>query len=687
MPVQIEYTAVIADFASKLAKMEQLNQTLIDSNRRLAREAAKGSEAEVRMGAEARRAIEGLASPLDRHIRALQDLQRNYDAGKMSAAQFSRAKAADIERYRQSTDAFKAGEEAKRKAVSEDEKLSARGKQLWENSRTALERYQIKFKEYQNLLRRGKIDQETFNRSVSAAEDELAKADDAGSWMTGWAGEVAAAAGAYVTVCGAINQVIAALEHKRRIEKESADANVTIADVQREFNANLMAGTDAEQQAANAAVERATAEAKPVGGLRAGYQVTSAALSSSGGDIEKAKAAARVAMLFSPTNAETAKQVAAALPDVSEITKTESGEANLGYMMAIGRQAVSQNQQQIAQYAIPAAKNLTQYGFTAEQAGALFTATQKGFGQRDVEGRLTSTALGQLASQMEERLPEQNVYEIDKSSGRRKLKAKGTGLKTGPERLKFLQENEEARKRFLAESSFETVAQIPIEELLGAREGKTARDYAANLKDFTPRAQWEPLAKEQLQRLNRPIPQQIAGVQRSIDTSVEQQQVTERLGQLGALRGVLSKENMERILKASGEGYIETKAADFKFSLGELAGGKAEERFEQFGRERINRLRTDQVVEQGYWRGDIPKVVSVPTTDPMRLEAATKLEKDLAEIVAKARELRQQVEASPEQKQQTDLLKDIRDGIREGNRKTPTARPAAAANVHTERGR
>jgi hypothetical protein len=377
------------------------------------------------------------------------------------------------------------------------------------------------------------------------------------------------------------------------------------------------------------------------------YQTISAGLSATGSDLEKAAKNAELALKVSPTNPRTAVQVAASLEDVRKMTGMDA-ESNLGYMLEVGRRAVSRKQEFVAGYLVPAAKKLTSYGASPEEAGAVVTAVQGAIGERDTEGRITGTAVVQLAKQLEEKYPEEDRYKTD-VEGVKTLIAKRTGMKTFTERLRFMQANEEERERFMSEASFEAGAEIEIQQLLGARvagrggAGNAKDLYERNLREFAPRAQWGKIGLGIVGRVGKPPEQQIADLDRRVKTSIEGLQGTTQ-GREAALAGVLSKENMEKMLSASGADFFGLKAENIAFTGSELLSGAAITRFEAAMDRTAKQLETRNRVIAAMYGG---ARISEPETDPKRLEVAKRLREATAKIVDQARRAYADLQAPP----------------------------------------
>ena len=113
--------------------------------------------------------------------------------------------------------------QASRKAAKEQAELTRAAKRYYDQTRTPQERYNAKLKELDGLLKQNKVSQDTYNRAVRQAKEQLNAASAAGKKVFGseaLAG-VAKLAAAYVSVRTAVSTVTRALTD---MEAKRADA-------------------------------------------------------------------------------------------------------------------------------------------------------------------------------------------------------------------------------------------------------------------------------------------------------------------------------------------------------------------------------------------------------------------------------------------------------------------------------
>lgn len=540
----------------------------------------------------------------------------------------------------------KAGDEA-RKVGREDAQLTKDAARVRETLITNQERYNQKVAALDTLLKRGKLSQDEYTAAVAQTKEQHLGLEKSIFSALGpkVLGQLAAVAGGYLGIQSAVNAVTGALEHQRKRQQEALTSHLSAADAQAEALTNLSATSEAEQATITAGIEKMAAKTRPAGGVATAWKTFSAALSGAGGRPEEAMPATEAALRFSPVNAKTATDIAAVLPDLKAMTGRDA-MSNLGYLTELGRLAVSTNQQQVSGYLAPAAKNLGAFGASPQEAGAMVTAIQKAMGQRDVEGRLTATASLQLAKQMEELLPEvAPPAKLDEmgmpiEGGKQPIK---TGLKTVTERLRFLQTNKQAREKFLAEASFEAPSMVAVQELLGAREGRTKKYYEENLRDFAKPEDWAKLAEQRSAIIQKTRSQGIAGLERTA-TGLTEQLRAGPMNVESSIAGVLSKERADELLRAAGAGYVKTKTSDFAFTASELTGGEAEKRFAAILQREITGLERKEVpdieaMSRFGAEGHVSKFV--PETDPKRLQAAKVLREGLAQIQQRIKDIRE----------------------------------------------
>lgn len=112
-----------------------------------------------------------------------QAINRELSRLGMGASLDDRARVAELagqtyDREKAAQEAEKNAREAQQEAKRASDELAREGTKVWEETRTAAEAYATELANLNNLLEKGKIDQETYARAAGKAADELARAQD-----------------------------------------------------------------------------------------------------------------------------------------------------------------------------------------------------------------------------------------------------------------------------------------------------------------------------------------------------------------------------------------------------------------------------------------------------------------------------------------------------------------------------
>lgn len=94
-----------------------------------------------------------------------------------------------------------------RTITQESARLSSAATRAFNETRTPLEKYNAKLNDLGTLLRKGKLDQETYNRAVEQAGDRYRAATDKGSKFTGVLTAIAGTVGGVLSVAAAANML------------------------------------------------------------------------------------------------------------------------------------------------------------------------------------------------------------------------------------------------------------------------------------------------------------------------------------------------------------------------------------------------------------------------------------------------------------------------------------------------
>lgn len=432
---------------------------------------------------------------------------------------------------------------ATKKGTDETKKMAAEAKKAFEETRTPLERYAKKMLELNALVKQGAIDQETFARAAKKASDELNKADKSGG---GIAASAVAAIKSYGSLAGAIAAVNTQLQRKNELERASGDKQQEMANKQREALINLGTATKQERSEILGGVAGIS---KRTGVKQGDLMAALPGLTSAQGALTTPQmmSALEMAARVAPHNAETMGELALGLENTASLTGSKDMTENMGFQLGIGRGTQIKNLGDINKYLIRGAIGVKGFGGSATDAAAIvstLTSTMK-----DTEGRLSQTAGISLAQQLAEFMPTDDTFTTDEK-GRKKLTRKGTGLTDTAGRIAAMQADPNLRDQFMAASSFEHQAFIPIQQMLtSGTEG--AGILESRKKDIQLGGSATRTAKEFLATLEGDKMQQGAASVRSGEAIVEEMQLGDELGG----RNARARKLMADALDASGQWF------------------------------------------------------------------------------------------------------------------------------------
>ena len=159
-----------SDVDAAIARAGELARRRIDAIERPAREAAtRAGAANARIIEDFRRQVAGLN---DERQAAIDQALARLSEGATAAQR------AEVERLAGALHDEKQAREELAKALREEERLREEGRRLIEQTRTPTEEYAATLERLNALLRAGAIDQETFNRALAGASEDLAEAQE-----------------------------------------------------------------------------------------------------------------------------------------------------------------------------------------------------------------------------------------------------------------------------------------------------------------------------------------------------------------------------------------------------------------------------------------------------------------------------------------------------------------------------
>lgn len=616
----------VADMLGKVKKgsldLKQVSQAVRDEQKRLADVVAKGGP----QAAEATRKYR-------QELKAAADMLGRVNKGTVSVASAQARLTAET----------KAAGTAARKAGDEQTKATMRGT---------------------DALRKQLAEQRQVRGQQTGGTAELGKQQ---GLLSGAVGQVAKLAGGYLSIRTAMTLVNDEIRSMIESQRRMKEASMTLAEVQVGALRNLGATSDAEREAFT---EKITAMASETGVTQKDlYGRASAALSARGElSVDDAMAAVRESAMLVPESSAEGTAVAGAALDIAKISGTADAKKNIGMLMAIGQTARVTDVGLLAENVAPALTGVTARGGSVQEAGALWAALTGGMA--DPTGRKAGTASIQLAEQLAETLPTQDVFReetdaeqsarvkqqmgpvlglfdrlqqgtLTYGSGKRKLTGfeaararlaelesqarsqgdaglagqiaaaggqltrlesgeigydeaeaavmgpkrqvldtAGTGLTTTMQRIRYLQENESARKAFLADANFETKAKASVEQILaGTGSAADALDqYLTRIPDID---QAGAVYQQRLGVQRRDPLQQTARLSRQLDVGLEQIQTADQdAARAGALR-----EKIATIMQDTGSSALGEKWDRMTSDASGWLGASTSGQLESFARE------------------------------------------------------------------------------------------------------
>lgn len=299
----------------------------------------------------------------------------------------------------------------------------------------------------------------------------------------GGLGQLKGMVSGYLSLSGAVSLVNAGLAEQKRISQEIHRVQMTAADAQAEVVKNL----------GNVSTEQASKFLKEVEGIaqKSGapsvapvYMAAAATISAVAGNEGLTKNILAESVPLFKNKLDELPQFAGAVGDLATIAGASSREQIRGI---IGLVLTTQTQARIT--SLDAFKNAAPaLAATAavdtgkdriralKEGGALFAAI--GGAIKDPEGALTKTATSEVATALNDLLPEKDVFSADGE-----LKRKGTGLKTLGERLAVVQGDINLQRRFwetgegMQAASFRGPIQPVIRQLIGDKDSEAANRF------------------------------------------------------------------------------------------------------------------------------------------------------------------------------------------------------------------
>ncbi len=386
------------------------------------------------------------------------------------------------------------------------------------------------------------------------------------------------------SVVGGIAAVAAQLrrefENIVQRQKTAADRQVDFADSLSQAIRNaggLLTGTEVEQATLRISEETSVTPNKVAQSLGAALSARGATTKE---QANEAVRATQAALTFAPElDAEGAASLAGVAIDVSKRFGV-SPEKAIGFVQNVGSLARVTDLPNLVQNVAPAVNNLTQFGFTPQEAGSLVTTLTQGTG--DFSGNLSATAAINFSDSLRERFPGQDPVDvIDQLRADPKL------------RKAFLEGGRIGGKKFGAASLGRGKAKPTIEALL--TEGTLfARQFDEGIGKIGTFDQGLETFRSTIDEINSVGAVTNARLRRIFETGAQQLSIVDTSGG----KASITRAGLEEVLRASGATDAQVRST---LAVFELDGGISErlpvEHAQELFRNRIESLRNPRPID------------------------------------------------------------------------------------------
>jgi len=357
-------------------------------------------------------------------------------------------------------------------------------------------------------------------------------------------------------ILGAYRLITAEVTRIRELNKEIADAQITVNQARQDVLRNLGGATREEKQNVLSAGRTIAAGA----GIKEVYvqAAMAQAISASGGNVPASIAAVQQAAQFIPDRPEEMPLFAGAFLDLAKVTGTNDARVNQGLLQMVGAlsRVVSPTQQ--ARNIPQAMVGLVGQGATVREAGALFAALSNA--AADVEGNVTRTGLINFAEQINQFLPDVAPGEV------------GPNIPTLGEKIRRLRESPKMAREVAASLTARAAVKVPLRQLITEPDSVIATAAEQFAGQIPGRERLGGLAQQAvLDRYLDPL-EATASLQRRLQTTTELM----RTGDLASGYSGTLRAGLEDYQRATKRGYVESKYRELTSDFGdELYPGQA----------------------------------------------------------------------------------------------------------------
>lgn len=391
--------------------------------------------------------------------------------------------------------------------------------------------------------RAGKEQKETHEEAFGS--EALAK-------LKSWAGALTGAGGLLM----AWRLINAELRQHLELQRDAAQAVTTLEGAQQKLLLNMVGATPEQKQAmlgAGKAIARET---------RVDEKVVAQALADAISAFDDAEVAKRAVAQAAKTFAHEPAAIsmyAGSLLDLSAALGTTDVEALQGFLAYAGSKSRITDAMRQAKNIPPALVVMTGAGATPTEALAAFSALTKAM--KDKTGEMAGTAAISMAVQLRDFLPGlgtmgERIAALQADRGLAQTFLEGGMVGTGRDRRKW------------TGATFERKAQIPLEQLFLQPSSEMAAMYAKFQQEIPGEAGLKAQAQEIVGARMLVPGAAAAEAQRAFEMS-RQQLLASRL--IDA-EGHIAREGLEQILRATGLGWLGTKAEMWSYEGATMGG-------------------------------------------------------------------------------------------------------------------
>lgn len=430
---EVQFVGSAQQLMAEYDKLKGKNQQLERDLRAVGQASKQANADQKQLARDAKAAIEATLTPLERYRKQMEQLKTALREGLITQEQFNRA---NREAHSDLTAAKDAADEYGRAA-----------KKTFEETRTPLEKHNAQMARLRDLLAKGKLDQDTFNRAAKK-QDELLKAAhptlsahvlEIGKAALGFAGVGSATAGIMLAAQAIKAEYEALLERQKQAAGEQEKHGDAFRKTLTSFTPDETVKSSEELDAEVQRIASTTGA-----DIAAVDRVVGSALSSKGPLTNKqALGGVEEAFRLLPKDEVAAEAMSGVTLELAQQTDVKDPKALSGFVTQAKAATKIANDQSFGAAFSKGMIATMLRGDTPEQAAEIFATLGNTMGDR--EGARTGTAQTQLAEQLAEMFPE---------------------LPSTKARIAHVQKNPQLLGDVLETLNLESAARAPVENIL-----------------------------------------------------------------------------------------------------------------------------------------------------------------------------------------------------------------------------